>query len=594
MTDPAVALRQALRLLQVGEPAQAHAACAEALIAAPGDPKALHLMGLIAMALDRPDEAIDRLRQAVAADPNSPELRGNLGLALSHAGRHAEAVEQFRLGLAISPDDPTLLKELALALLEGGQAEAAIPPLTRALAVAPRDAELHGTLGRVLYRLERDDEALGPLLTAAGLAPDDAGLAVHLGLVLRRLGRDEDSLTCFETAVALDPGHAEALNALGQALTERGDYQQGETHLRAALKRRPRFADAWANLGAALLRQRKVGDAVAACTNAVRVDPDHVEGHCTLALAQLTRGQFEDGFKAHEWRWQRGASRTPRPRFDRPAWTGDLVGRTLLLHGEQGVDDTIQFARYIPLAARRVDKVVLLCHPDLRGLLATVPGVRQVVGFGETLPAFDRHAPLMSLPRLFGTTLDTVPAPVPYVAAPDGDHPAARAVRVMAGPRRRGEPLKVGICWAGRPGVPDRSCPLELLTPLTTVPGTAFFSLQKGPRAADLAGHQAPISDLGPMLGDVQDMAAAIQALDLVVTVDGTVAHLAGALGQTAWLLLTYAADWRWLLDRDDSPWYPTLRLFRQDQAGAWEPVVARLRSALAAGPGLNPRSGRR
>jgi hypothetical protein len=304
-----------------------------------------------------------------------------------------------------------------------------------------------------------------------------------------------------------------------------------------------------------------------------------VKGRAFRAIALLLKGDYERGLPDYELRLLVGASR-PR-RFDRPAWDGsDPAGKTILLHAEQGLGDTIHFARYATLLARRGARVVLECQPPLKRLLRSLDGVGDVVAQGDLLPGFDLHRPLASMPLAFNTRLATIPADVPYLQAP-----ADAVERLGRRLASSGGAFKVGIVWAGAAGHPNdrkRSVPLELLAPLAGIPNVKLFSLQKGPPAEQLKAPSAPpVEDLARELDDFADTAAAMHHLDLVVSVDTSAAHLAGALGRPVWTLLPFSPDWRWLLGRADSPWYPTMRLFRQPKLGAWRDLFGEVTSKL-------------
>jgi hypothetical protein len=294
----------------------------------------------------------------------------------------------------------------------------------------------------------------------------------------------------------------------------------------------------------------------------------------------LLKGDFERGLLHHEWRWHVRDLRMGGRRMEKPAWRGEpLNGARILLHAEQGSGDTLQFLRYAPLVAARGGRVTIEVAAELKRLAMSLKGVEQVIGLGEALPAFDQHCPLLSLPLAFGTTMATIPGEIPYLAAPEPLLAEWRArLAASAAPR-------VGLIWAGRPEHRrdrDRSIALAALAPLADT-GATFYSLQKGPAAAQAKGPPAGmvLHDLGAALGDFADTAAAMSALDLVITVDTSPAHLAGAIGKPVWLLLTHAPDWRWFLEREDSPWYPTARLFRQTTRGDWAPVIARVAAEL-------------
>lgn len=365
----------------------------------------------------------------------------------------------------------------------------------------------------------------------------------------------ETGLALFERAHAIDPTHQGARTCLTL-----GHIAAGTHHVER---------ENWAG-------------ALAAYRRALAIDPHHAGAHFNLGWELLRQGQFEEGWREYEWRWRWKKFGHPPRAFGQPQWRGEpLDGARILLHAEQGYGDTIQFVRYAPLVARRGGVVIVEADRSLARLLATVPCVAQVVAKGESLPAFDWHCPMMSLPLAFGTTLDTIPAEVPYVHLEAGSSGPANA----ADSRTR-----VGIVWAS--GSPDdaryqrRSIPFELLAPLRQIDAVQWYSLQKGPAAAAVAASPAawPIIDLSPSIHDFADTARFIAGLDLVISVDTSVAHLAGAMGKPVWILVSRPCDWRWLVGRTDSPWYPSARLFVQPAPGQWAPVIAQLAAAL---PGL-------
>jgi hypothetical protein len=370
-------------------------------------------------------------------------------------------------------------------------------------------------------------------------------------------------------------------------LNELGRPAEAEGVLRAALEAQPGSPGVLNNLGIALFAQGRLSKAEASYREALGRRPDFADAHNNLGIVLLAAGRFEEGWEEHEWRWKARHMAGGARGFSAPLWSGEVLGEggVLLLHAEQGLGDTLQFCRYAPLAAARA-RVVLEVQAPLARLLSSLPGVSQVIARGEALPAFDAQAPLLSLPRAFGTTIETVPARVPYLAA-DPDQAAAWGRRLAALPG-----LKVGLCWAGEPraGFPElaaidarRSISLAALAPLAKVAGVSFVSLQKGAPAAQAADPPPPMAlfDYTAELADFADTAALVENLDLVISVDTSVAHLAGAMARPVWLLNRFDTCWRWLLDRQDSPWYPTLRLFRQTTPGDWTSVIADLRQAL-------------
>ncbi|GFO65348.1 tetratricopeptide repeat protein [Geomonas paludis] len=413
-------------------------------------------------------------------------------------------------------------------------------------------------------------------LAAAGgvLLPD---VHINLGALLDETGRHEEALAQYRAALALREGDPLALNNMGSSLFKLGRFGEAAELFRLALAQAPEAPEPAIALGGALQRSGDVDGAIAVFRDLVRRRPDCADAHWNLALALLLSGEFRAGWAEYQWRWQRDDFTSPRRSFQRPAWDGaPLEGRRILVHGEQGFGDTIQFARYLPMVADRGGIVIAECQSAaLAPLLRGMPGVAQVCIMGEPLPQFDLEIPLMSLPHLFDTTLDTVPDRVPYLSPPPQRLGLWQA-KLSADPG-----FRVGLVWAGK-AVPDpfRSCSLQALAPLCGIPGATLYSLQVGEGAA--GPDECPgLIDFTAAIRDFGDTAAFIAQLDLVISIDTSVAHLAGALGKPVWLMLPMAGDYRWLCGREDSPWYPTMRIFRQQAQGEWGEVVERLRAAL-------------
>jgi tetratricopeptide (TPR) repeat protein len=463
----------------------------------------------------------------------SAEVHYNRGNALLANGRHAEAVASYEQALELKPDDAEALNNLAVALHLLGRHAAALETVERALTLRPGYAKALHNRGNALLALKRPDEALASYGKAYAIAPDPAWM-LHFGHALQALERHEEALASYDKAIAHDPRRAEAYGGRGNALQGLNRHEE----------------------------------ALASYLRALELDPGDPETHWNEALARLALGDYARGWEKYEWRWRNPALNMAPRRSDRPLWLGreDLAGKTILLHAEQGYGDAIQAIRYAPRVAARGAKVVLLCQKSLRSLFAGVEGVHTAVKDGEPLPHFDCHTPLMSLPLAFGTTLETIPAEVPYL------RPSTEALERW---RRKLSPdarFKVGLAWRGNPQfgrVRTKSFPFARLLPLLASPDCAFFSLQPG--AAET--HDALI-DYTSEFESFEDTAALIAGLDLVISIDTAVAHLAGALAKPVWILLPWHADWRWLRQREDSPWYPTARLFRQPAPGDWDSVI--------------------
>jgi hypothetical protein len=407
----------------------------------------------------------------------------------------------------------------------------------------------------------------------------------NLGLVLAAQGRLDEAIAAYRAATAIHPNLAEAHNNLGNALKEKGELDEAIAVFRRALALKPEYAEAHNNLGAALLAQGHIDEAIAAHRQAVAFDPRVPDIHYNLSLDLLTRGDLQQGWEEYEWRWKLPSFQPYLRRFSQPLWDGSpLDGRTILLYAEQGYGDAIQFIRYVPLVAQRGGKIVIECGVELRRLFQSMAGICQIVVRAERLPAFDVHAPLLSLPRIFGTTLNNVPDSVSYLSADPAD--------ITAWGRRmdRLEPaVKVGLAWAGRPthlNDANRSIKLAMLAPLAKVSGVRFFSLQKGAAAEQVASDALSagieLIDFAGDLNDYADTAALIANLDLVIAVDTSVVHLAGAMGKLVWVLLPFVPDWRWTMTGERSPWYPTARLFRQASRGDWTSVIRRVVEGLS------------
>ncbi len=430
-------------------------------------------------------------------------------------------------------------------------------------------------------------EAVQVYRQASALDPGDVVMLSNLGACLCELKQFDEAITACELALALDPDHAPAHTNLGVILEAQEDVEGAVAAHRRAVAADADYAKGHANLAVALRKAGEIDEAFAASQRAVALAPDQPQTRFNHAHFLLMCGDLENGFA--DYHWERKCKSFPHvlQKFSEPEWQGEaLCGRTLLLFAEYGLGDALHFVRYLPMAAAMGGSIVLQVQPVLARLLRMMPGVT-VVSRGEPLPPFDLQLPLMSLPRVFGTTLDTIPAAVPYLH-PDAAKLALWRRALVDGTIGDATSLKVGVVWAGNPehsGDRYRSLPVEAVLPRLIMPGVQLYSLQKEPRPADvpvLAGLCADIVDLAPALGDFADTAVAVGALDLVIAVDTSVAHLAGALGRPVWVLLPYALDWRWLRDREDSPWYPTMRLFRQHKPQAWEGVLARASSELA------------
>jgi Flp pilus assembly protein TadD len=526
-------------------------------------------------------------RRAVEADPHDAEARAALGLALAEQGRLEEAVASLREALQLRPNHARAHHNLGVALAEQGRLEEAVASLREALRLRPDYAEACYNLGNTLGKLVRPDEAEAAYRRALEARPTYADACNNLGLLLTESGRHGEAAVLLRQALRLRPNQAEAHNNLGLALAGLARFAEAEAAYHEALRLKPTYVEAHTNLGSAYKEQGRLAEALACYQFALWLDPASATAHWNRALAWLQQGDYAHGWPEYEWRWKRSRGR-PRP-LRQPRWDGaPLQGRSILLHAEQGLGDTLQFVRYAPRVKARGGTVLLAAPRPLLALLSSVAGIDRLVDDAGPLPETDVHAPLLSLPLLFGTTLETIPANVPYLAAADRIERWRQRLGSLPG-------RKVGVAWQGNPRHPwdgHRSAPLAALAPLARLPGLTLVSLQKGPGAEQLRESELPVHDLGEEFdrgdGAFLDTAAVMKCLDLVVTVDTAVAHLAGGLGVPVWTALAAVADWRWLVGRERTPWYPTMRLFRQPAPGDWPAVFARMAqelSALAAPP---------
>ena len=595
--DEALSHQQAGRYLE-----SAHA-CEQILKLDPANAEGLHLVGMVAFQSPKVDNAfaIDLIQQAIAIDGKAAQYRSDLATILWVVGRLDEAKAQYREVLAIMPNSAETLCNLGFVFLTQGKVQEATEYFERAIAIKPGLAEIHFHLGNARKREGRLDEAIQCFEKAVTLKANYAEAYYNIGDVLLEQDRTDMAAARFEQALAVNPHMPEAHNGLGAARQAQTGFDRAVGHYERALLLRPDYAEAHSNYGSLIESQgsytpsyhdaasegtrafghlESLARATAHYERALDLRPDLIETRFNLGMAQLRAGDYLSGWINYESRWKTKKSPLKNRHFSQPQWRGEpLNGARILLHAEQGLGDTLQFIRYIPMVQAVGGTIVLAVQSRLRRLLAEIPGIADVLSWGDPLPSFDWHCPLISLPLAFKTTLDTIPAQTPYLSA---HHEAQMKVNGMVWPSGG---LKVGLCWSGTPTFLDdparfRSVPFELLNPLM-LEGVELFSLQIDEAVAQIATAPRTIIDLSPYVSDMADTAAQLQQLDLVITVDTAIAHLAGALGVQTWVLLPFTSDWRWLQTRTDSPWYPTMRLFRQPKPGDWKSVIAEASSAL-------------
>jgi len=567
---------------------QAEPCLAAAVRLKPADPVFLRSHGNILKVLGRFDEALVRYDTALALKPDYADAHRSRGIVLKCQGRLEEALAAYDAALAVKPDYADAHASRANLLAELGRLDAALEGYERTLAFNPNFAEAYNNRGIIFNSQGRYREAVFTYCKAISIRRDYPEAYNNRGITMKCLGKYDMALRDYNTALSLRPDYPEALNNRGNVLKEQQRPDEAMADYNRALALRPNYPEAYNNRGVVFADLGHRDEALRDYAQAIALKPDYAEAHFNRALCLLQLGEFAAGWPGYEWRWRNANLRMPPRPFVQPQWQGgegDLTGRTLLLHSEQGLGDTIQFCRYIPLVAARGARVVLEVDRSLIPLLAGLDGVAEMVPRGERLPDFDLHCPLLSLPLAFGTTLDSIPAAPAYLAV---DPARVDRWRSRLGPTSR---PRIGLVWSGNSNHRNDACRSLPLSAVTALMGERFefLCLQKDIRDTELV-EAAETSGLRLFCDEIHDFAdtAALCALvDLVISVDTSVAHLAGALGRPVWVALPYNSDWRWLRDRSDSPWYPSLRLYRQSLAegkrGDWGPVLAALRAALDA-----------
>jgi tetratricopeptide (TPR) repeat protein len=609
--SPTTDLEEATALHGAGRLTEASALYQRILAARPDSIEALHGLGLITLDLGQADRALPLLTRCAAAAPKNGMYRASLGLALLRQGKTEQAAAYLLEAANLSPRDlePRLYLARALgvlgrwtqaldvlsasAALFAGRAEvwaakgntervllrhaAAESSLRKALALAPRDPDVLNNLGVVVRAQGRTEEAIGYYGEALARAPDRALIHANMGNALTHLDRGALAETHLRRAVELEPAMIEARSNLAAYLTKSERPAEAVPHYRAVLATEPKNVDAWTNLGVTLLDTGEIAEAEQCYRRAIALRPDNAEARYNLAWLLLLTGQWREGWREYEWRWKLHHFSSRKRTFPQPLWEGDTLSGTVLLHAEQGLGDAIQFVRYAALVKTCCARVVIECPRPLVALFQSMAVSDLVIAAGDALPAFDAHAPFMSLPRIFATTPETVPPP----ARPRSPEVIADRLRLPSTGKRR-----IGLVWAGSADNKidrRRTVAAKLLAPLVSGTDADVVSLQVGPRAGEISDLPADriIFSCEGRVTDFADTAAVISQLDLIVGVDTVVMHLAGTLGKPTWMLVPFSPDYRWLLGRDNTPWYASIRLFRQEKSGDWQGVLARVAAAL-------------
>jgi Flp pilus assembly protein TadD len=489
-------------------------------------------------------------RQIIHTESTNCPAWAKLGLCLYRQNKKSEAAVALGEALKYQPDSIDILRLAALSLLESGKATEAINLFRRVIEVTPGNSQ-----------------------------PAQAAEPYYdLGVALAINRQFDDAIAAYRKSLSIDPNNSLAWNNLGNLLKRTGKLSESVDALREAVRLKPDWADPQCNLATTFIAQGDIDSAEKLFDAALALAPDSPQIHYNHGVLLLLKGDFLRGLPEYEWRWKCSEVHIPT-RFNSPPWRGEaLEGKRILLHAEQGLGDTIQFARYIPLVQQRGGKIVLCVQPEAISLLKSTRGVEQIASHPNQLPRCDTHCYLMDLPHALGTTLETIPNEVPYL------YPEPALLQTWKEKVGNQTGIKVGLAWAGRPthtNNANRSIDIVNFVPLAGVPNVIFYSMQIGPGSEETA--RTDLVDFTPQIKDLADSAALISSLDLILTVDSAVAHLAGAIAKPVWIMLPFAPDWRWMLGRSDSPWYPTARLFRQAKPGDWQSVIEQVRLDLVA-----------
>jgi tetratricopeptide (TPR) repeat protein len=520
-------------------------------------------------------EAKRIVRRILADQPGHAQALHLLGAALSQQGNLTEGLRLIDAAAQVERQSASIYNSRGNVLVALRRFDEALANYDKAIELKPDFAEPFCNRGGALQELKRFDEALASYDKAIALMPNSAEVLYNRGLALQELDRFDEALASYDKAIALTPDYAEAFCSRGATLQALKRLDEALASYDRAIEHKSDFVDAFCNRAAALHEVKRLDQALASYDQAIALKPDYADAYKNRALVKLLMGRYREGWTDNEWRWQAKDFPSKRPNSKAPPWRGeDLSARHLLVFTEQGFGDVIQFVRYLPLLTERKCKVTLLAPAQLLALLRLPSEQIEVASELSGVENFDFQIPLLSLPLAFKTGLESIPSKTPYLFA------SPERVKAWEEQLPNSQLPRVGIGWAGNPIFPgdkSRSIGLPRLAPLLSVPGVQFISLQKDMRSGDaeLLRQHPQVIHLGDRLDDFNETAAVMSLLDLVISSDTAPVHLAGALGRPLWVLLQYVPDWRWLLDRDDSPWYPTARLFRQPAAGDWDSVVA-------------------
>lgn len=578
-TTALTTLQQALALHQGGQLAQALTLYDRVLKMQPENFDALHLSGLVALQSKNPSRAVELINHALAVNPGHAEAHANKGNALRKLGQFESAVASYDSAIRLRPGHAETHLNRGIALKELGKYALAIGNYDQALSLNPDFMAAYANRGVALAALDQHESAIASFDHAIRLEPRIAYAHLHRGNSLHALGRYQEAAENYRKAIALDPVNAEAHHNLGISLIQLRQHEVAIASIDQAISLQPGFAEAYVNRALAFHEIRQHQAAMANYNQAIALQPRLRIAHRNLSHLYLLLGDYKKGWEEFEWRLRGNDGEDGQRRFSQPLWLGQesLAGKTILLHSEQGLGDTIQFCRYVKLVADLGARVILEIQKPLLSLLANLDGVAMLVTKGGVLPPFQFHCPLMSLPLAFRTRIDNIPSPGGYLRA---DSEKIKIWEARLGNKTR---PRVGLVWSGNPlqkNNHNRSIPLAVLTGLLDSQ-FEYVSLQKDVKEADREILAAYPAIRCFELDDLSDTAALCELLDLVISVDTSVAHLTGALGKPVWIPLGFNADWRYLLERADSPWYASARLYREDRLQGWNEVVANIRADL-------------
>ena len=606
--------QDAMTLHQQGRFEEAQLLYENVLRVDPSNADAWHLSGLIYLQRQEFEASASRVGEAIKLNPSNPAYYVNHGIALKGNGQldaallsydlaialepkfaaahysrgnvlselkeFEAAVASFDRTIALQPGDPLAYMNRGSALRSLKQYASAVDSFDRVIAIQPNNADAHFSRGTALYGADRLSEAIESYDQAIALNPNHAQAHFNRGIALKAMQKNDAALISYEQAIATDPNYAEAYYNRGLLLQDQKKFDLAIASFERACSIQPSYFEA--HLGCALAQSacNQLDSAVATCERAIAIQPESAEAHWCKSLALLLGGQLDRGWELYEWRWRLKIS-TENRSFQEPMWTGlqSLQGKSIYIHHEQGFGDALQFCRYAKLLAARGARVIMEVPPHLMGVLKTLHGVSELIAIRSTAPVFDYQCALLSLPMAFKTTIDNIPAEDSYLRS---DEQLVSHWNQILGPKTK---TRVGVVWCGNPTHQnDHNRSIALSTLLEGIPDSVeVVSLQKEVRDIDHAVLEchSHVRHFGEALRDFSDTAALCSLMDVVVSVDTSVAHLSAALGKPTWILLPFNPDWRWLLDREDSPWYPSVKLYRQHALGDWEQVREKLQHDL-------------